>query len=66
MKIAVAQMRTTAGELERTTERMIEYAKRAASEKAELVVFPAAALWVFGHPTRPAGTDSCSTLRSPW
>lgn len=54
MKIAVAQMRTTAGELERTTERMIEYAKRAASEKAELVVFPAAALMGIWPPDPPS------------
>ena len=44
MKIAVAQMRTTAGELERTAERMVELAKKAADEGAQLVVFPAAAL----------------------
>ncbi len=44
MKIAVAQMRTTAGELERTADRMVELAKKAAGEGARLVVFPAAAL----------------------
>lgn len=44
MKIAVAQMRTTAGELERTAERMVEVARKAADEGAQLVVFPAAAL----------------------
>ncbi|MDD7583861.1 MAG: hypothetical protein PUJ78_03360 [Coriobacteriaceae bacterium] len=44
MKIAVAQMRTTAGELQRTAERMVELARRAAGEGAQLVVFPAAAL----------------------
>ena len=44
MKIAVAQMRTTAGEFERTAERMVEYARRAAHVGAQLVVFPAASL----------------------
>ena len=44
MKIAVAQMRTTAGELERIAERMVEFARRASNEGAQLVVFPAAAL----------------------
>ncbi len=55
MKIAVAQMRTTAGELERTAERMVELAKRAAGEGAQLVVFPAAALlgtWPIDPPSQ--------------
>ena len=65
MKIAVAQMRTTAGELERTTERMIEYAKRAASEKAELVVFPAAALMGIWPPDPPSRNGLLLDARSP-
>lgn len=55
MKIAVAQMRTTAGELERIAERMVEFARRASNEGAQLVVFPAAALmgiWPVNQPSQ--------------
>lgn len=44
MKIAIAQMSTRAGDFERTVERMVDYARRAADAGADLVVFPSPAL----------------------
>lgn len=44
MKIGIAQMMTRAGDLEKTVERMGEFARRAAEMGVELLVFPMAAL----------------------
>lgn len=44
MRIAVAQIATRAGELERTCERMVEQSRLAAEKNVDLLVFPLAAL----------------------
>jgi NAD+ synthase (glutamine-hydrolysing) len=44
MRLAVAQLRTTAGDLSDTVDRMVDAAKQAKEQGADLVVFPFAAL----------------------
>lgn len=44
MRIAIAQMGSRAGELDSTVARMIDYARRAHDQGAELVLYPMAAL----------------------
>ena len=44
MRIGVAQIKTRAGELERTCERMVEQSRLAAEKNVDLLVFPLAAL----------------------
>ena len=44
MRIAIAQMGTRAGDFDATVKRMSEYARRAADQSADLLVFPAMAL----------------------
>ena len=40
MRIAIAQMRTRAGDFEETARRMVDYARRAAGQGCDLLIFP--------------------------
>ena len=44
MRIAIAQMGSRAGELQKTVTRMLDFARQAHDRGAELVIFPMAAL----------------------
>ena len=44
LRIAIAQMNTSAADFERTVDRMVEYSHRAAQSHVDLLVFPMAAL----------------------
>jgi len=44
MRIAIAQMSTSAADFERTADRMVEYSRRAAADHVDLLVFPMATL----------------------
>jgi len=52
MRIAIAQMSTRAADFERTADRMVEYSRRAAADRVDLLVFPMATL------TGPLPVDS--------
>ena len=44
MRLAIAQMKTRAGDFEKTAERMADYARRAADQGVDLLVFPTTTL----------------------
>lgn len=53
MRIAVAQIRTRAGDLEGTAQRMLEHSRLAAEQGVDLLVFPSAALCGTGPASYP-------------